>query len=84
MNRAQRRHKQQPPRDYVVDYSWRMIFSAAGIILHRHGMSDDEIGAVIIEAQDLINSTVGAGGSAGDMIQQLENDTGIVLQRKGG
>lgn len=84
MNRAMRRHKQQPPRDFVIDYSWRMILAAVGLVLHAHGLSDDDICTTIIETQALIDAHVAKGGSAADMIQQLENDTGIVLQRKGG
>ena len=83
MNRAQRRAKTKPSRDFVVDYSWRMILSAVGLVLHAHGLADDDICTTITETQALIDAHVAQGGSAADMIQQLENDTGIVLQRKG-
>ena len=82
MNRAQRRHRQKPPRDFVVDYSWRMILSAVGLVLHAHGLSDDDICTTIVETQALIDAHVAGGGSAADMIAKLEDETGILLQKK--
>ena len=82
MNRAQRRHRQQPPRDFVVDYSWRMILSAVGLVLHAHGLADDDICTTIVETQALIDAHVAQGGSAADMIAKLEDETGIILQKK--
>lgn len=85
MNRAQRRSKTQDkkvPRDFVIDYSWRMILSAVGVVLHAHGLSDDDICQTIVETQALIDAEVDGGGNAVTMIKRLEDETGIVLQRK--
>lgn len=84
MNRAQRRSKahQKPARDFVVDYSWRMILSAVGVVLHAHGLSDDDICQTIVETQALIDAEVDGGGNAATMIKRLEDETGICLQRK--
>lgn len=82
MNRAQRRQKTKAPRDFIVDYSWRMILSAVGLVLHAHGLSDDDICTTIVETQALIDAHVAGGGSAADMIAKLEDETGILLQKK--
>lgn len=86
MNRAQRRAQThgKAPRDFVIDYSWRMIFSAAGLVMHRHGIDDDQIGDMLIEIQQVIDEHVAAGGNAGTIIKKLEEETGIVLARGGG
>lgn len=86
MNRAQRRAKTHggPPRDYVVDYSWRMLFAATGIVLHNHGVPDDEIADWISEIQLVTEAEVDAGGNASTIIQKLEDLTGIALRRKEG
>jgi hypothetical protein len=85
MNRAQRRaktHEKRPARDFVIDYSWRMILAAAGIVLSRRGMDEDTIADIMIEIQAVIDAEVDAGGDAATMIQRLEDETGIQLQRR--
>ena len=83
MNRSQRRHTQNgPTRDFVVDYSWRMILSAVGLVLHAHGLADEDVIQTIIETQALIDAHVADGGSAATLIAKLEDETGIILQRK--
>lgn len=85
MNRAQRRaktHDKQMPKDFVIDYSWRMILAAAGIVLHRRGVSEDDIAEIMIEVQAAIDAEVDGGGNAATMIQRLEDETGIELQRR--
>lgn len=85
MNRAQRRAQAhgKPSRDFIIDYSWRMIFSAAGLVMHSHGIDDDQIGDMLIEIQQTIDEHVGAGGDAVTLIKRLEDETGIVLARGG-
>lgn len=51
--------------------------------MHRHGIDDDQIGDMLIEIQQVIDEHVAAGGNAGTIIKQLEEETGIVLARGG-
>ena len=84
MNRAQRRAKnrEKPSQDFVVDFSWRMIMAAAGLVMHAHGMDDDLVGDMLVEIQETIDKEVDAGGSALTIIKKLEDETGIALKRK--
>ena len=86
MNRAQRRAKTQsgPRKDFIIDYSWRMIFAATGLVLHNHGVPDDDVADLISEIQKVVEAEVDAGGNAATIIQRLEDETGIVLRRKEG
>lgn len=85
MNRAQRRAQgKHPTRDFVVDYSWRMILAAAGLVLHDQGMDDDAVGDFIIAVQQRITDEVNAGINAAAIVDKLEDATGIVLVRGGG
>ena len=81
MNRAQRRNRQKANNSFVVDYSWRMIFAAAGIVLHKRGMDDDQIGDILEAMQAEIDAEVDNGGTAATMIDRLTVLTGIQLMR---